>query len=112
MKKILIVDDEPQIKKLLPLILTAYSTRFAESVDEALEILKNEFFDLIITDKKMPGKSGRDLIRSVKKKYSETPIILMTGEVSTDTSKIKVDCIEKPFSDEDLLKIIEKNISP
>ena len=80
-KKILIVDDESAICELFRLIFEVQDcdVRTAESVDLALNVLKDFEADLIVTDFKMPGKSGLDLIQHVRGQRMDTPIILTTG---------------------------------
>jgi two-component system, NtrC family, sensor kinase len=84
--KILIVDDEPAIQKLLAryLVDAGYECQFAESAADAKEILASETFDLLLSDLKMPGESGLDLIRHTKKHYPHIGRVMITGYGSPD----------------------------
>ncbi|MBU0484813.1 MAG: response regulator [Proteobacteria bacterium] len=115
MKKILIVDDEEDMiwslknnlnhEKLQVDILTA------SSGEEALEILKNTPVDLIITDIKMSGISGLELLIEVKNRYQQTGVIVMTAYPSPEfkseaLSKGSLHFIEKPFDINNLRKVV------
>ena len=79
--KILIVDDEPAIRKLLARYLQdeGYDCQLAETVAAAKEILASNTFDLLLSDLKMPGESGLDLVRHAKKQYPQMGRIMITG---------------------------------
>ena len=78
---ILAVDDAPTTLEVLERNLTAQGYRVftAQSVPEAITILKTTPVDLVITDLKMPGVSGLDLIRHVRENFKETEVIMITG---------------------------------
>jgi two-component system KDP operon response regulator KdpE len=106
---ILVVDDEPQITRVLKTTLSShgYGTRTAADGDEALQIMKSWWPDLLITDLRMPNMDGLELCRQVRAN-SQIPIIVLSvrGE-----EKIKVqaldagadDYVTKPFSTNELL---------
>ena len=80
MKKILIVEDIQSIRTAIKDVLAIeYSVFGAKNYNEAVEILNSEKIDLLITDIKMPGKSGLDLIRFVREHYPETLYTLITA---------------------------------
>lgn len=78
---ILIVDDELALRKLLARFLgdAGYECHIEESVASAKEILALETFDLLISDLKMPGESGLELIRHAKKHYPNMGRVMITG---------------------------------
>jgi DNA-binding NarL/FixJ family response regulator len=78
---ILIVDDELPIRGLLKKILEKndYRCRTAADAVEARAVLKDQSFDLILCDIKMPGESGLDLIRYVRNAYPATAVIMVTA---------------------------------
>src|SRR4030042_3400317 len=90
---ILIVDDEPHSLLGLCQILTdeGYKTLPAKNGMEALEKLKTESADIIITDQKMPDLSGMELLAEVKKLERPVPVILITafGSVSMAVEALK-----------------------
>ncbi len=79
--KILIVDDEQAIRKLLTRYLegAGYECHTAENVESAKEVLASKDFDLLLSDLKMPGDSGLELIRYAKKHYPQTGRVMVTG---------------------------------
>lgn len=115
-EKILIVDDEPDMLKLLSMILrekTPYEIVTTNNPIEALELAKNVNFDLVITDLKMPGLDGLQLLEEVKKRDEDVPVIIITayGTIDAATEAIQkggFDFITKPFKKEQILFTIEK----
>lgn len=85
-ERILIIDDEELIIQLSEDILTRnnYKVRTASEGKEGLRLFENERFDLIITDIKMPGMNGLDVIRHVRASNKEIPIIIFTGHGTLD----------------------------
>lgn len=115
-EKILIVDDEPDMLKLLSMILrerTTYAVTTTNNPLEALDMAKTGGFDLVISDLKMPGLDGIELIDAIKKVDEDIPIIIMTayGTVESATEAIQkggFDFITKPFRKEQILFTIDK----
>jgi DNA-binding response OmpR family regulator len=88
-KKILVVDDEETIREIMQinLVRLGYDPELAKNAKEALEILENEKFPLIITDLKMPEMDGIELCMRIREKTSETLIYAFSGgftEVDSD----------------------------
>ena len=83
MAHILIVDDEPQIRRVMRTTLSSngYSVVEARSGEEALECFKRGGVDLVLTDLIMPGLDGSKLIDAVKNISPQTPAILLSGKV-------------------------------
>jgi DNA-binding NtrC family response regulator len=79
--KILVVDDEPSILKLLKEALTqwGYHVACVNTGAEALEAIRTELFDAAITDIRMPEMSGLDLLREIKRHDDSTEVVVMTG---------------------------------
>ncbi len=114
---ILVVDDEKNIRRTLRDILQdeGYNVTASESGEEALNLLSNNFFDLIFLDVKLPGIDGIEVLKRVKKDYMGLDVIVISGH---STIKIAVqavkmgayDFLEKPLS---LHKIVisAKNIA-
>lgn len=112
---ILTIDDEENIRNGLAdnFELEGYNVKAAGSGKEGLKIIENESIDLVITDLKMDGMSGQEVVRQVTTKYPGIPIIVLTGHGSIDdaTEAIKAgafDFLTKPL-DLDHLNIIVKN---
>ncbi|MFY9729302.1 MAG: response regulator, partial [Candidatus Acidiferrales bacterium] len=106
---ILIVDDEPQIRRVMRTTLSSqgYSVIEAKSGEEALEKLRAERADLILLDVNMPGMSGLDTCRAIRR-TSDVPIIMLTVR-NTEKDKVQAldagadDYVVKPFGAEELM---------
>jgi len=103
-ERILIVDDEAAIRQSLEeaLRLDGYEAEAAETGEQALALLHNGAYDLVITDLKMPGVSGLELLQALRNQGRETPVIMMTayGDVETAVESMRLgayDFIQKPF---------------
>ncbi len=114
-RRILLVDDEPDILDVCQRILETegFQVETAPSGDAALERVKQQSFDLLVTDIKMPGMDGLDLVRAVKQTTPHIPCIIMTGFSTMDTTlkalKLGVDeYIIKPFAPEELAIAVGK----
>ena len=114
---ILVVDDDDRIRNLLKEYLTDndYIISTAENSAQAKERLEIIKFDIIILDVMMPGQSGYELTKEIKKK-SKIPIILLTakGEVENRIKGLELgadDYIGKPFEPKELLLRIKNIIS-
>lgn len=119
---ILIVDDEPAMRLAVSATLEeeGYVVISASNGEEALKICmtrsEKDPFSALITDMKMPGMSGIDLVAQIKNKWREMPIILMsafgTVESAVDAMKSGVfDYMVKPFSEKTLLDILHKALN-
>lgn len=113
MPKILLIEDDISFCKLLEkfLIKKEYEVIIAFSAAEARLAIKNESFDLILTDLRLPDSDGIGLMAEFKVSNPETPVILMTGysDVNTAVKAIKngaADYISKPFNPDEVLLVI------
>jgi DNA-binding NtrC family response regulator len=115
-EKILIVDDEPDMLKLLSMIIrekTSYEVTTTNNPMEALDLAKKSPFDLVITDLKMPGLDGIELLDAVKQVDEDIPIIIITAYSSVEAAAEAIqkggfDFITKPFRKEQILFTIDK----
>lgn len=87
-KKILIVDDEPEMRIALETTLQRenYQLVCAEDGKQALEQFENQVFDLVLTDVRMPKLNGLELLREVKERSPETPVVMMTAYGTIDNA--------------------------
>lgn len=88
-KKILVVDDNPHMCNLLVDILEIYDYQGFKAKDgeEALSRLRNESFDLVITDLRMPNLGGMDLLKSIKEENPSLPVVVITAFGKSDTER-------------------------
>jgi two-component system response regulator PilR (NtrC family) len=86
--RILVVDDEPSIREMLGIALKkeGFAVTFAQSASEALERSRTTEFHLVVSDIKMPGKSGIDLLRELRGNNFNGSFILMTANGTLDTA--------------------------
>ncbi len=84
-KKILVVDDEKMIRKMLEKALTreGYEVVCAENGEDALEILKRETIYVMFLDLKLPGMNGLELCRKIRTEYPLSVLYAITGYVSS-----------------------------
>ena len=116
MAQILIVDDEVDMLALLAMIITNKSTHGATTTNNPLEVpklIQEGKFDLIISDLKMPGMDGVELITAVRKIDESIPILIITAYGSVESAEDAVhkgayDYITKPFRKEQILIAINR----
>jgi len=118
MMKMLVVDDETVIREGLKRILgdAGYQVEVFAQGHLAIERLQIENFDLVISDVKMPGMSGIEVLKAIRVLQPQVPIIMITGYSTVDTAveALKngaVDYISKPFTPEDLLAKISQALN-
>jgi DNA-binding NtrC family response regulator len=114
--KILVVDDESIVLESCRRVLEdSFEVIAARSAEAALETLHRETIGLILLDIKMPGKDGMTLLREVKDKCPNIPVIVMSGYATTETveqvSRTEaVTFIAKPFTPDELVEAVAKVI--
>lgn len=115
LKKVLIVDDEETLTwsmaKSLSKDKDKYEVMIANNGREALNLLKKDKIDLVISDIRMPDINGLDLLVRIKMEHPQTKVIIMTAYGSSDVQKEanrrgSLFYIEKPFEINDIRKII------
>jgi len=121
-KKILAVDDDGLVRRSLELLLTeaGYEPTVAGSGEEALAAIKRKHFDLLITDMRMPGMDGLQVIQAVRdycreKMKHSIPEIMLTAynddRVKESALRLGVkEFLLKPFKVEEFLKVLEHNL--
>jgi two-component system response regulator HydG len=116
-KTILVVDDEVGIRESLQKILEkeGFEVRAASNGNEALKIIRSENVDLLVTDIRMAGMDGLELLKVCKSVSPFTEVIMITGYASVDTAVDSMkqgayDYITKPFKKADILRAVHKAI--
>ncbi len=117
-KRILAVDDEPSMRRLLEISLrqAGYEPISAGEGREALQIIKSQQVDLVVSDLHMPGMNGLDLLKTIRADNEALPFIMVTaqGEIKTAVEAMKLgaaDYILRPFDLETLEVAIAKALS-
>ena len=118
METILIVDDEKNYLTILSAILEeeGFEVLTAQSGQEALEIHKSSDLDLMLTDMRMPGMDGIELLEAIKNNDPDLPVIMMTAHGTVDKAveamqKGAYTYVLKPFDNERLIIYVKKAIS-
>jgi DNA-binding NtrC family response regulator len=117
MNKILIVDDELNMRLVLSAMLKKEGFEVASAANgrEALQILKSNKISVVVTDLKMPDIDGMELLTRISEQYPEIPVIMITahGTVATAVEALKMgalDYITKPFDLDEFKNVISKAI--
>lgn len=112
---VLIIEDKGSMGSMLDQTITAegYSTILTKDGTDGIRIINEEKVDLVITDLKLPGKDGLEVLRAVKEKNPLIPVILMTafGSIETAVAAMKEGAYEfltKPFDTDHLLVLIKR----
>jgi DNA-binding NtrC family response regulator len=117
MSKLLVVDDEPKALSLLEDHLSAsgYRVETASSYEEAVPILEQRAIDLVITDIRLPKRSGTELVELISKTQPGLPCVVITayGKVADAVRLLRlgvVDYLEKPFDLDALTAVVAKTL--
>ncbi len=120
-KRVLLVDDEARLAFLLKQSLLSlgpdYEIQTASTGHDALSIMDSEPCDLVITDYRMEGMGGLDLMKAIRSKRPATLVILMTAygseEVQAEAERLQAyRYITKPFPIEEFQRIVQEALNP
>src|SRR3954464_4314986 len=110
---ILVGDDEKNMRLSLETIMSeeGYQYRAAESAEQALKLLEQEEFFMVITDARLGGMSGYDFLKRAQARFSKTPILMITAyatpKLAVEAIKAgAIDYLAKPFAPEELLHAV------
>ncbi len=113
--RVLAVDDNSSLLRFLVSAFTASgcAVTAAPTAEDALDRIETNTFDLVVSDIKMPGLSGLDLLRAVKTKTPATPVVLITGAPSVNSAVFGLrhgayDYLPKPFSVKEVHALVER----
>lgn len=117
-RRILIVDDEPGLRLSLRQALLADGRRVdvAASGEEALRREAESDYEVIVSDLMMPGLSGLDLLRALRKKGAQARLILISGYATIDAAEKAVslgafDFLAKPFMPAEIRAVVERALN-
>jgi DNA-binding NtrC family response regulator len=116
--KILVVDDDPVMRDLLQRILghEGYEVSLASDAMQALDSINGDsWIRAVVTDIRMPGMDGKDLMTEILALWSETVVILMTAyggamEYLETTKSGAAEYLLKPLNTEELLRVLENRV--
>ncbi len=114
-ESILVVEDTASLREVLAQVLTAegYNVATSATAEEALELIGKTDYTMILSDLKLPGKSGLELIADTRAMNKQVPIVVMTAfgsiDIAVDAMKLgATDFITKPFDPVDLCQLIDQ----
>jgi DNA-binding NtrC family response regulator len=107
-RRLLVVDDEPDILEILTVLFHEHAVTTAASGADALALLQARPFDVLITDARMPGMSGFALIEAARKLYPRLPVVVVTGHhPALDPARAAgYRWLAKPFRGETLRRMV------
>ncbi len=115
--RILVVDDDRAVRSALKVNLSKHGLHvtLAESAEEALSHLESSPYDVVLTDVRMPGSTGLELLVQLRETWPDLPVIVMTGYSSVEDAVIAMksgaaDYLIKPISKDELLMIIDRTL--
>ena len=115
--RILVVDDDSQLREAIvdTLMLTGYDCLEASSGEDALYQLSKRSVDMVIADIQMDGMDGHTLLRNIRDKYPQLPVLLMTAYANIDGAvramrEGAIDYLAKPFAPEVLLNQVSRYV--
>jgi two-component system response regulator HydG len=110
MSRVLVIDDDPGVRESMSRMLSqaGYTVRLAETGEQGFDLARDGAFDVILSDMRMPGLSGLDVLRKLREVRVDASFIIMTGFGTVDTAveamKLgAVDFVQKPFFRDELL---------
>jgi len=113
--RILVVDDDPGQRSLLDSFLRSqnFDVTLADSGEHALEILRSEAFDMMISDVRMPGLSGLETLRHVRQQHAQLPVLLVTAytDIREAVNAMRdgaVNYLSKPINLDELLASVQQ----
>jgi len=116
--RLLVVDDMEAMRMALVqcLHLSGYEVVSAASGGEALELLRTQRFDLLLTDQAMPGLSGLELTEAVSRMHPHMPVVLLTGHTDVELARDSLqrgasDFVTKPVNIRELPILVERNLT-
>ncbi len=116
---ILVVEDDASLREAIveTLVLAGYGVSDLDNGEAALDFLGQNTCDLVISDVNMPGIDGYQLLRRIAAENPQLPVLIMTayGSISNAVQAIRngaVDFLEKPFTTDKLVSVVEKYITP
>ena len=116
--RLLVVDDDPGMRENLAELFESlgYEVRTAENTPDALRCLEETEVDLLLTDYKMPGPTGVELIEAARKRQPGLHAVLMTafGDSLTEIESVRrgaVGYLNKPFEADEVVAFVEKILS-
>ena len=117
-RKILIVDDDEVVRRsyLRSLESCSVSVEAASNGEEALQAMEQNPVDVVLLDMRMPGMDGLTVLRTIKQKWPESEVVIITGYPTVDSAKEAVrlgayDYLAKPVGPQDVVNVTDSAIT-
>ena len=112
---ILLVDDDPEVLRMLQRVLAGdgYAVQTAPSAEKALDLARQDSFDVVLSDLSLPNLDGLGLLRALRAEHPDIPFILLTGYGTVETAVQAMkdgayDYLPKPVERQDLLRVVRR----
>src|SRR5208282_4175690 len=116
--RILVVDDDEVVRWSYHRSLQDVSRNVATASDgeEALQTMEQDPFDVVLLDMRMPGQDGLSVLRTIKQKWPESEVVIITGYPTMDSAKEAVrlgayDYLAKPVGPQDVINIADRALT-
>jgi len=116
--RILIVDDDETVRQSYLRSLESISCNIEAASDgeEALQTMEQKRFDVVLLDMRMPGQDGLSVLRTIKQKWPESEVVIITGYPTVDSAKEAVrlgayDYVAKPVGPQDVINVTDGAIT-
>ncbi len=116
--RILIVDDDETVRRSYLRSLESISCNIEAASDgeQALQTMEAKPFDVVLLDMRMPGRDGLSVLRTIKQKWPESEVVIITGYPTVDSAKEAVrlgayDYISKPVAPQDVINVTDSAIT-
>jgi DNA-binding NtrC family response regulator len=116
--RILIVDDDETVRRSYLRSLESISCNIEAASDgeEALQTMEQKRFDVVLLDMRMPGQDGLSVLRTIKQKWPESEVVIITGFPTVDSAKEAVrlgayDYVAKPVGPQDVINVTDGAIT-
>ena len=116
--RILIVDDDEVVRwsYLRSLRSVSRNVAAASNGEEALHAMEQDPFDVVLLDMRMPGQNGLSVLRTIKQKWPESEVVIITGYPTVDSAKEAVrlgayDYVAKPVGSQDVIGVTDAAIT-
>jgi CheY-like chemotaxis protein len=107
---ILVVEDDPIQRRQIAraLVSSGYPVAMAATGEEAMGILAEDDIDIVLTDRRMPGMDGVELLERIRQKYPGVLVALITAYPGENDSLIPDALLSKPFGHQELIDLVQK----
>ena len=116
--RILIVDDDETVRRSYLRSLESISNNIeaANDGEQALQSMEAKPFDVVLLDMRMPGRDGLSVLRTIKQKWPESEVVIITGYPTVDSAKEAVrlgayDYMSKPVAPQDVINVTDSAIT-